>query len=1353
VSGLESEQSGQRPDFEDVLRGVDYAEAAARAIHSRKDLDSAEDLEDVARAGEEVRELARAKAFAGEVEAGVELVASMSHGEVAVVLVEAARGRAEVGALDEARELFGRSYDALATLRRQLLEDGEQDDTWGHAAVGLALERLLKQEAEAGLSDMVLEQASRLPDQEAIKMLTELGGDRRLAGHADGERFLQAAEAMIAPDMPGWQQLIVRERLIVQRLKLQEYSAARALMDGPNVTIGFMARETLEEKIDCGERYGPAYGERARKCILDDSALEVIEQVRKGNVAGAARLADRDPVNLLVPLAVVAAERGLTEEAQGFRETMRRVAAERAWGDEGSRLLVDLIQTDLRAGALDEAALDFNSLMDIGTKFDIRNVASSIVQAQLAAGKALEAYQLGSKVGWDVGFKTMAFDRIDNAGVLVNGVGAVSVNFELIQLLAQQGYVAEAHAVEAALDYDVTGARLARLSGVLRGSVDQPRVLERLREVAGRLPHEPLDAEQDRSLNVGLLLEQCVDRPDRILALSRYVSSADEFVAICRRLDRVPEWSAQQKGEVMARLLSGINQWGMDEDWRHTLGARITQVEELALQRAQHRLGQGPLTKSEYERVKIRARRPLRENQERIERLRDKYIDEKTVVNLVKHGYGLADLVRYPWLAEEDMTLRSLFPVRGSEEAQAYWVAEHGFSLPDDFSKRSLGAIALQRLEAGLETSPHNATQWMRTFMVPDSAIDMAALKAALEQKDKEGLAKLKAVDLLAPSAELALFQGIWHDEYGFHKLPTRPERYMSMFSHPEWGMIYRAILETKQAGGNMAMFRQTAMGYYGELKRRISSGAVVYDVPSFEGYEQAVDEVAGVIGYKPSGEPKTLAARVKVVQQVAHARQAYVDDATAWLETNRNAPSDRLVLAWNNREAALRAGVPDRLGEIYTWAREHAMSQYIAAHTDKKGVINTSSLPSLTQLRGSGEAGNEKKIKLTVEELRGKYGPYLDALGQRYSPEQTVWAVAWVKKNLNTKADFPPAVVELEGGYRFEVIPKDDPRAFTVGFDTACCMTIGGASQECIEAALSDRRYGIGILYEPDREGPLAFALMYNNRPVAPDKLIYDSIEFNQGRDGERIVRLVRQGTAGYLDREHGGRRLPFFQVNVGTAYSKLSFGGMQEDVDRVPTPISGLYSDAERQMVLFELEQRPVPKREVVVRGAWGFETIAVEDAARVAAMERLIYPSNYLQGQEDLADDLTVDPEDNFSFVIWDEKSNEPAGYMIATRDEEEPETVYIGDLAIVPERQGGVLGLRAMEELFRRLEGSGVSKLSLEARASTSYKSLRSPGIIRWLGRMGWEVKETELMSGFYGGEDAYAVRLERGGLAA
>ena len=40
------------------------------------------------------------------------------------------------------------------------------------------------------------------------------------------------------------------------------------------------------------------------------------------------------------------------------------------------------------------------------------------------------------------------------------------------------------------------------------------------------------------------------------------------------------------------------------------------------------------------------------------------------------------------------------------------------------------------------------------------------------------------------------------------------------------------------------------------------------------------------------------------------------------------------------------------------------------------------------------------------------------------------------------------------------EILADDDPGGFTIGYDTGCCMTLGGASESCIWAGYQDPNY-----------------------------------------------------------------------------------------------------------------------------------------------------------------------------------------------------------------------------------------------------------------------------------------------------
>src|SRR5581483_11076193 len=98
------------------------------------------------------------------------------------------------------------------------------------------------------------------------------------------------------------------------------------------------------------------------------------------------------------------------------------------------------------------------------------------------------------------------------------------------------------------------------------------------------------------------------------------------------------------------------------------------------------------------------------------------------------------------------------------------------------------------RLEVGLETSLHNASQWLAAFQVPGTAPD---IKAILQNRGQPGFDpdKLPDLTLVHTALEREFLGALWHDVTPELRqrlnLPTKLEKIQTMFTLPEHQLIY----------------------------------------------------------------------------------------------------------------------------------------------------------------------------------------------------------------------------------------------------------------------------------------------------------------------------------------------------------------------------------------------------------------------------------------------------------------------------------------------------------------------------------------------------------------------------------
>jgi hypothetical protein len=262
------------------------------------------------------------------------------------------------------------------------------------------------------------------------------------------------------------------------------------------------------------------------------------------------------------------------------------------------------------------------------------------------------------------------------------------------------------------------------------------------------------------------------------------------------------------------------------------------------------------------------------------------------------------------------------------------------------------------------------------------------------------------------------------------------------------------------------------------------------------------------------------------------------------------------LTRAWQNREFALAEGAGDSPSQINEWVAQYGFKKYV----EGLRIQGRENLPS------SEDIDNRQGLISALS----KYPMHkaLDAFGRFVTDEQEAKL---------RHADLAPGKVEIEvDGESFvvEVLPKTDPRGFTLGIDTGCCMTLGGASESCIWAGYEDPRYGFIAI---SKEGRLrAQSLLYTNGEssdgvVDSSVLVLDNIEANQGSDISKLMQVYQAALQRLLS--EGALNRSIKQVNLGEGNTDVDFSNL-EIVNPVSTPLEDVYSDAARQRLLLRVD-----------------------------------------------------------------------------------------------------------------------------------------------------------------------------------
>lgn len=724
-------------------------------------------------------------------------------------------------------------------------------------------------------------------------------------------------------------------------------------------------------------------------------------------------------------------------------------------------------------------------------------------------------------------------------------------------------------------------------------------------------------------------------------------------------------------------------------------------------------------------------------------------------------NYPLELLLSEPWLAKKDAP--NDFPFDQPESMKTFWTANHAYEkLDDEWSKGPVGKIIRTRLKNEIDDSLHDASQWLNAFKTP----------ARHEKLNRDG--QLGEVILHDHDAEYELLWQIvtaTDEERAHMSLPTKPHRVRALF-HDVWHRyLYITLTERIKAGqsiSNDAMqqaIKENAVAYSDEHERTrgmgghfsaeklqtIASGVM----NAMSGPEQMID---------PPDETRPVSQLIGMLSEYALHRKEYVEDATTWLTRHMTSPSKRLTKVWGDRQLGLSEGTEDTAKALELWQKANSVRIYLGKIPDDEWKV---------------------RYSMTKNDVSGKFGYVTQELLRHYDAKTTVdaisrhWVTAWINKYRPPL--LPPAVipVEMNGlSYTAEILEKDDPKGMTIGPDTGCCMTLVGASRTCLHDGYDNPNAGFFALYN-NEEKIMAQSYFYVN-PNHPNVLVIDNIEANAGRDVGRIIKLYQRALAKYLDdrtaNDSGWRidtiqlgtgigervkaealRLPSAPIILHPDLEKLSPEELATfNPDAHDFTMAGwkhIYSDATKDQRLlyvrgqelagdyqvFDSKTRP---REVTSVQMIAADTVPEE---AIAEMEERIYPAHFRTYDQlpQLRDDLSEIASSFFSLVIEasaNDGTKDFRGYSIAylTDSIVEPAgrdtTLYVADVAIVPELQGEQYGAMLMKEILHRADAAGINNIEMHARESTTYQILKNSTEAKYvLEKYGYVLNEPDVIN--------------------
>ena len=297
------------------------------------------------------------------------------------------------------------------------------------------------------------------------------------------------------------------------------------------------------------------------------------------------------------------------------------------------------------------------------------------------------------------------------------------------------------------------------------------------------------------------------------------------------------------------------------------------------------------------------------------------------------------------------------------------------------------------------------------------------------------------------------------------------------------------------------------------------------------------------------------LSNTVMKLKKMRHNRERYIRDTQTWLARHALAPSRSLTKVWGDRSEALAHGTADSIPAIQAWQRVAGFNKRI---------------DRLEQTGKLQEMGLDR-------EYIGNHTSDISELTRQLSGKNAVRALGkmkrWAEKRDWTDKVLPAASTEVgvDGSrYSLDIFGADDPRGFTIGEDTACCMTINGVSKSCIKAGYTRENAGFLGVYMSN--GDLLAQSFWYVHPKDPTVLVLDNVEANEGRNPDKILKIYEKALRSYLT-DHPDVNIT--EVRIGTGYSDVNLG----DLPRVKNPRTldySVYTDAYKQVHLMTVDSK---------------------------------------------------------------------------------------------------------------------------------------------------------------------------------
>lgn len=276
------------------------------------------------------------------------------------------------------------------------------------------------------------------------------------------------------------------------------------------------------------------------------------------------------------------------------------------------------------------------------------------------------------------------------------------------------------------------------------------------------------------------------------------------------------------------------------------------------------------------------------------------------------------------------------------------------------------------------------------------------------------------------------------------------------------------------------------------------------------------------------------------------------------------------------------------------------------------------------------------------------------------------------------------------------------------------CCISIeSGCASNHAESAIADYNIDLGIqivnIWDETKNEPVTAAWCWLGKDGKGNAvLVVDNIESNPMYSINYPEQLTRELFA-FLEKyakSVGAQKLVLGKDNndlpTGGEIAKLQddtatyekIGGYHRD--------DGYYLEAVDESVKLLWQKKEQAKKERKERrvkpvkfNETEIDSLYQKDFVGLIKMEGKIYPEDLIQGQtllQEIEDGNGLEYSTVVSGVPAGKKSKKPIGYLVAVEDEtdEGNPTVYLEDIAVLPEAQSQGIGWRMVKELVKKLQ---------------------------------------------------------------